>query len=77
MNPSERIQELVRLIEYHNRRYWEQASPEISDVEYDDLLRELARLAPGHPLITRINAPAAAGSGKITYRVPMLSLDKA
>ncbi len=77
MNPSERVKELVRLIEYHNRRYWEQASPEISDVEYDDLLRELARLDPGHPLITRINAPAAAGSGKITYRVPMLSLDKA
>lgn len=69
--------ELVKLIEYHNRRYWELGEPEIPDTRYDELMRALAKLDPDHPLLTRVYAPAVAGSGKVHHTVPMLSLDKA
>ena len=74
---SERIAELAGLIRYHDNLYWQKGEPEISDVEYDALVRELASLDPAHPLVHRVNAPAAAGTGKIQYTKPMLSLDKA
>jgi DNA ligase (NAD+) len=38
---QKRIPELRRIIEYHNRRYYQQDDPEISDAEYDRLMREL------------------------------------
>lgn len=69
--------QLARLIEYHNVKYWEEAEPEISDEEYDFLMRRLAELNPDHPLLSAVNAPAVAGSGKVVHRDPMLSLDKA
>lgn len=69
--------ELIELIEYHNRRYWEQGEPEIPDVRYDELVRALRRLDPENELLTRVYAPAVAGSGKVRHPVPMLSLDKA
>ena len=71
------LPELVELIEYHNRRYWELGEPEIPDTRYDELMRALAKLAPDHELLTRVYAPAVAGSGKVRHTVPMLSLDKA
>ena len=71
------LPELVKLIEYHNRRYWELGEPEIPDTRYDELMRALAKLDPDHPLLTRVYAPAVAGSGKVHHTVPMLSLDKA
>lgn len=71
------LPELVALIEYHNRRYWELGEPEIPDARYDELMRALAGLDPGNELLTRVYAPAVAGSGKVRHRNPMLSLDKA
>ncbi len=68
---------LASLIEYHNRKYWEDAEPEISDGEYDLLVRRLETLNPDHPLLSQVNAPIVAGSGKVVHRDPMLSLDKA
>jgi DNA ligase (NAD+) len=41
---EKRIPELRKIIEYHNRRYYQQDAPEISDVEYDRLMRELQEL---------------------------------
>lgn len=70
-------EQLAALIEYHNRKYWEEAEPEISDDEYDLLVRRLTVLAPDHPLLLQVNAPLVAGSGKVIHRDPMLSLDKA
>lgn len=70
-------QQLAELIEYHNRRYWEEASPEISDDRYDELLRALKTLNPEHPLLEVVGAPVVAGSGKVIHARPMLSLDKA
>lgn len=57
------LPELVALIEYHNRRYWELGEPEIPDARYDELMRALAGLDPGNELLTRVYArrsPAAA-----------------
>ena len=71
------LPELVALIEYHNRRYWELGEPEIPDARYDELMRALAGLDPGNELLTRVYAPAVAGSGKVRHKNPMLSLDKA
>lgn len=69
--------ELIRLIEYHNRRYWDEGEPEIPDARYDELIRALQKLEPDHELVTRVYAPAVAGSGKVRHLRPMLSLDKA
>ena len=44
VNPRDRIAELRRAIEDHNRRYHEEAAPTISDREYDRLFRELSDL---------------------------------
>lgn len=71
------VEQLAAQIEYHNRKYWEEAEPEISDDEYDLLVRRLTELAPDHPLLQTVHAPVVAGSGKVIHRDPMLSLDKA
>ena len=70
-------EELEKLIEHHNRQYWELGEPEIPDTRYDELLRALRRIDPGNTLLSRVYAPRVAGSGKVRHTVPMLSLDKA
>ena len=70
-------EQLAAQIEYHNRKYWEEAEPEISDEDYDLLVRRLTELAPDHPILQAVNAPVVASSGKVIHRDPMLSLDKA
>lgn len=44
-----RIAELRNIIEYHNKRYYQQDAPEISDSEYDRLMRELQDLENSYP----------------------------
>ena len=69
--------DLVRLLEHHNRLYWEQNTPEISDARYDEIVRALQKIDPDNPLLSSIHTPAVAGTGKVKHAVPMLSLDKA
>ncbi|MEY2489002.1 MAG: ligase [Verrucomicrobiota bacterium] len=78
----DRIAELRRAIEEHNRRYFEEAAPTISDREYDKLFRELSDLEKSFPNLAATNSPTQRVGGKplkafaqITHRVPMLSLD--
>lgn len=71
------IGELAALIEYHNRKYWADGEPEISDDEYDRIVRALTEKDPAHPLLAQIQAPIVASFGKIIHKTPMLSLDKA
>lgn len=71
------VAELEKLIAYHNELYWKKAAPEISDAEYDFLMRELEALQPDHPLITAVHGQAVASGGKVKHTEPMLSLDKA
>ena len=69
--------EVAELLAYHDRQYWELNAPEISDAEYDRITERLRQLDPEHPLLSRVNAPAVSGDGKVRHRAPMLSLDKA
>ena len=80
--PQERAAQLRRIIEEHNRRYYEQAAPTISDPEFDALLRELADLEEEHPELRTPDSPTQHVGGKpleefahVTHRTPMLSLD--
>ncbi len=59
--------ELTRLIEYHNRCYWGKGEQNISDDQYDELLRALEKINPVHPLLQNVsNHPIIAGSWKLT-----------
>src|SRR5437588_2386006 len=77
-----RIEALRRDITGHNRPYYEEAAPSISDREYDHLYRELAELEKKFPQFARENSPTRRVGGQplkqfaqVTHRVPMLSLD--
>ena len=70
-------EELIELLEYHNRLYWEENAPEISDARYDEIVRALEKIDPENPLLHRIHTPSVAASGKVRHASPMLSLDKA
>ena len=48
---EQRIKELTKTIEYHNNRYYNLDNPEISDYEYDMLLRELENLENDFPTL--------------------------
>jgi len=79
-----RISELRDLIEYHNRRYYQLDDPEISDDEYDRLMRELIALEGLYPDIDRTASPTQrVGAaplekfGTVTHLSPMLSLGNA
>jgi DNA ligase (NAD+) len=54
---AKRIHELRTIIEYHNRRYYQQDAPEISDAEYDRLMRELQDLEAMYPDDDLVSSP--------------------
>jgi len=69
-------------IERHNRLYYQEDAPEISDYEYDQLFRELKELEEAHPeLITpdsptrRVGAEPVEKFAPVEHSVPMLSLE--
>ncbi len=79
---ASRIEQLRELIRYHDRKYYIEASPEISDLEYDRLMEELKRLEAAHPeLITpdsptqRVGESTVEGLEKVTHSEPMLSIE--
>jgi DNA ligase (NAD+) len=80
----ERIEALRERVRYHNRRYYIEDAPEISDAEYDALYKELEALEGEHPeLVTpdsptqRIGGETLEGFEEIRHAVPMLSLANA
>jgi DNA ligase (NAD+) len=84
-DPAARVAELTRLIRYHNERYHVLDQPEISDADYDALVRELRALEMAHPELAAADsptrsvgaAPAGATFAPVQHRVPMTSLDNA
>jgi len=77
----QQIERLRTLINYHNHRYYVLDSPEISDSEYDGLMRRLEQLEAEHPeLLTpdsptqRVGAEPLAEFGTVEHRLPLLSL---
>lgn len=80
--PDSRILELRNSLDHHNRLYYNKATPEIPDVEYDKLFRELEELEKEHPEFYDPNSPTLRVGGdpiegfqKIHHAVPMLSID--
>ena len=57
VDPAERVDELRATIRYHNERYYELDEPEISDAEYDALVRELQALEEEHPDLVTPDSP--------------------
>jgi DNA ligase (NAD+) len=77
----QRIQELKKQIQYHNYRYYVLAQPEISDYEYDQLLKELEELETQFPEFVTPDSPTQRVGGEpvsefevVQHRRPMLSL---
>ena len=71
-----RIAQLEKEIRRHNDLYWKKQTLEISDIDYDNLVRELASLDPDNPLLTEIHSPISVKGLKVKHVQPMLSLDK-
>ncbi|MBO5772009.1 MAG: NAD-dependent DNA ligase LigA, partial [Alistipes sp.] len=77
----ERISELRQLLDYHNHKYYVENAPEIEDVEFDRLMRELQDLEQAHPEWDDPDSPThRVGSDltrefqSVTHASPMLSL---
>ena len=78
----QRVKELRQVLHRHNYRYYVLDDPEISDGEYDKLMRELVGLetewpelaSPDSPSV-RVGAPPLTKFETTTHSVPMLSLD--
>ena len=81
-SPQERILELRQQLEHHNRLYYDQSAPEISDSAYDRLMAELKSLEEAFPKFASKDSPSqkvggsiAKGFAQFKHRLPMLSLD--
>ncbi len=81
---EKRIAELRRTIEHHNRLYYQQDAPSISDAEYDRLMRELQELEALYPddhlassPTQRVGAPPLAKFAPFVHPSAMLSLSNA
>lgn len=88
LTEADAANELMRLakqIAYHNRRYHAEDDPEITDQEFDALVRRNAELEAAFPHLVREDSPskgvghavASSPLGKVTHEVRMMSLDNA
>lgn len=83
-NPSDRAAELRESLRYHAYRYYVLDDPEVSDAEFDNLLRELLAIEEEHPdLITpdsptqRIGTTASDAFAPVVHLTRLFSLDNA
>ena len=81
MNPKERILELTKLLTDAGYRYYVLDDPQMSDFEYDRLLRELEELELAHPELASADSPTKRVGGealsqfeKVQHPVPLMSL---
>ena len=84
MSIAERIEHLRERIRKHEELYYVHDAPEISDAEFDALMRELADLEAEHPEYRDPSSPTARVGGRpaegfdtVEHLTPMLSLDNA
>lgn len=84
MEIKTRMDELIDQINYHSNKYYNDDAPEISDYEYDNLMKELIKIEEENPQIKRADSPSSRVGGKpldkftqITHKIPMLSLSNA
>ena len=81
MSDEKRIYELRELLHKHNYNYYIKNAPEISDIEFDTLMRELQELEALHPELDDENSPTRRVGSDLTkefvqvaHKYPMLSL---
>jgi DNA ligase (NAD+) len=81
---ARRARELREQIEHHNRRYHLEDSPEITDAQFDALMRELQQIEAEHPDLAtpdsptqRVGSAPASAFAEVRHAVPMLSLGNA
>jgi DNA ligase (NAD+) len=81
---QQRVEALREKLRYHEYRYYVLDDPEISDAEYDLLMRELKSLEEAHPELVTSDSPTQRVGGKpregfvkVEHSSPMLSLDNA
>ena len=79
-----KVEKLREEIEYHNHRYYVLDQPEISDAQYDRLMRELEKLEAQYPELRtpnsptqRVGAPPLEEFEIVRHTIPMLSLANA
>src|SRR5688572_8825283 len=80
--PADRIAALRAEIRRHEELYYLHDSPEITDAEYDALMRQLSELEAAHPDLkdptsptARVGGRPAEGFATTSHMAPMLSLD--
>src|SRR5437870_2183207 len=80
-SPRERVAALRAEIERHNRLYYVEDAPELTDAEYDRLFRELQALEEAHPELAtpdsptqRIGGAPAKDLAPVRHELPMLSI---
>ena len=83
-DPEEKIKRLRERLAAHNYRYYVLDDPEISDAEYDQLMRELIALEAAHPQYITPDSPTQRVGGQasdafepLPHSIAMLSLDNA
>ncbi|MCA8914047.1 MAG: NAD-dependent DNA ligase LigA [Planctomycetes bacterium] len=83
-DPAKQAEWLADALRWHNHLYYSKAEPEITDAEYDALMRELEALEAEHPELQSPDSPTVqVGAGlrtdlaKVEHRVPMLSIENA
>ena len=82
MHPKEEIEQLKKLINYHNNLYYNLDNPVLSDTQYDELYKKLKDLEDAYPQYRTKNSPTQRVGGKasktfseVVHAVPMMSLD--
>src|SRR4051812_5778295 len=81
-SPAKRIAELREQIRVHDRKYYEESRPAISDRDYDRLMQELIELEKEHPDLITPDSPTQRVGGDVQtelkpvrHAVPMMSID--
>lgn len=79
---ASRIEELRQEIRRHDKKYYVEAAPEISDLEYDRLMQELQELETAHPTLLTPDSPTqrigdqpVSHLEQVEHLVPMLSIE--
>ncbi|HEX8374160.1 MAG TPA: hypothetical protein VF606_03165, partial [Geminicoccaceae bacterium] len=83
-DPAQELEWLAAEIARHNRLYHSEDAPEISDAQYDAIVRRNAELEAQFPQLIRADSPSrqvgaapAAHLSKVAHALPMLSLENA